>query len=118
MKTIIAGSREITDEGVVAKAVAASGYHITEVVSGGAGGVDSLGEEYAFENGIALERFPVHDFEWEKSLGAGHRRNKVMVDYADALIAIWDGKSDGTRNVIKQAKAKGIPVFVYMVSGD
>jgi hypothetical protein len=29
-----------------------------------------------------------------------------------ALIAVWDGKSPGTKHMIETAKARGLPVFV------
>ena len=43
MKVIIAGSRNFTDYKVLQDAIKNSGFKITEVVSGGAKGVDSLG---------------------------------------------------------------------------
>jgi hypothetical protein len=55
MKTIIAGSRDITDYNVVKAAVKAAGFTITEVVSGAARGVDSLGEEYARRHSIHIK---------------------------------------------------------------
>ncbi len=113
MKTIIAGSRTITREGVVEEAIFASGYAVTEIFSGGAGGVDSLAEEYALNNSIKLTRYPVHDFEWAAGRDAGYRRNEAMVAEAQALIAIWDGRSKGTAHVIKHAKAAGLLVYVY-----
>lgn len=38
-----------------------------------------------------------------------------MADYADALIAIWDGESRGTANMIEEAEKRGLKVFVYRV---
>jgi hypothetical protein len=35
-----------------------------------------------------------------------------MIETADALIAIWDGKSRGTAHTIREAKKKGLLVFV------
>jgi predicted Rossmann fold nucleotide-binding protein DprA/Smf involved in DNA uptake len=58
MKTIIAGSRDITDYALVVRAVVESKFCITEVVSGTASGVDKLGERYALEKGIAIKSFP------------------------------------------------------------
>lgn len=117
MKVIIAGSRSIKDMALVEAAIAASGYHITEVVSGGARGVDSLGEEWAILNKIKLgPDFSVPDYEWKKNPHtAGHKRNGRMAKYAEALIAIWDGVSGGTANMIEQARAHGLLVFVYRV---
>lgn len=114
MKVIIAGSRSIVDMGVVEEAIKLAEYHITEVVSGGAGGVDSLGEEWALKNRIPCKAFPVESFQWKNNKGAGIQRNGRMADYADALIAVWDGKSSGTRNMIDQMRKQGKPVYVYI----
>ncbi|MFM7858006.1 MAG: SLOG family protein, partial [Flammeovirgaceae bacterium] len=91
MKTIVAGSRGIADYEVVLAAIRQSGFEVTEVVSGTARGVDKLGERYAIENVIPITRF-VPD--WDKhGKRAGYLRNTEMGDYADALIAVWDGES-------------------------
>jgi hypothetical protein len=34
-----------------------------------------------------------------------------MAQYADALIAFWDGKSKGTANMINEAKKQGLTVL-------
>ena len=86
MKTIIAGSRGITDYSVVKQAIAESKYEITEIVSGGARGVDILGERYARESNIPIKRFLP---DWDKfGKKAGILRNQDMGNYADALIAV------------------------------
>ena len=101
MRVIIAGSRTITSYDTVKEAVANSGFTITTVISGCARGVDQLGEKWANENGVKIARFPAN---WEKyGKRAGAIRNAAMADNADALIAVWDGKSAGTRDMIKQA---------------
>ena len=112
MKTIIAGGRNITDFAVVQQAVLDSGYFITEVVSGAARGVDTLGEGWASLNHVAIKRFPAN---WCLGRGAGHIRNAQMAEYADALIAVWDGESRGTHNMITQAKLEGLNVYVHRV---
>jgi hypothetical protein len=38
-----------------------------------------------------------------------------MSEYAEALIAVWDGRSKGTRNIITLARRKGLKVFVYLI---
>jgi hypothetical protein len=112
MKTIIAGSRAIKDYDVVAKAITESNFLITEVVSGGAAGVDVLGERYARENNIGVKRF-IPD--WSKGKSAGFVRNAEMGQYADQLIAIWDGESKGTARMIKYATSKKLKIYVYRV---
>jgi hypothetical protein len=111
MKTIIAGSRTITNLGTIYKAVNGAGWFITEVVSGMAKGVDSLGERWARENGVLVRQFPAN---WDHyGRKAGPIRNSQMADYSDALIAVWDGKSRGTKHMIYDAKNKGLKTFVY-----
>ncbi len=87
---------------------------ITEVVSGRAAGFDDLGEQYAHRNDIPIKPFPA---EWERhGLLAGKMRNIEMGRYADALIAIWDGYSGGTRHMIEFMRELGKPVHVHRVS--
>jgi hypothetical protein len=118
MKVIIAGSRTIKSMELLETALASAGYHITEVVSGGAGGADSLGEEWAINNKIPLKRFPVSDFEWKRSPQAGHNRNAKMADYADAAIILWDGKSRGTQNMIDNMNRRAKPHYVLRGQGE
>ena len=71
------------------------------IVSGKAKGADSLGERYAKERGYKIEVYPA---DWKKyGKAAGMIRNKQMAEKADALIAFWDGKSHGTKNMIDLA---------------
>ena len=110
MKVIIAGGREINDYELVLKAVLNAGFDITAVVSGAARGVDTLGERFAEEAGLQLFKFPA---DWDKhGRAAGPIRNQVMGDFADALIAIWDGQSRGTKHMIDYATKKGLKVYV------
>jgi hypothetical protein len=114
MKTIIAGSRSIEELGVVIDAIRASGFEITEVVSGGAKGPDSTGAWLA----EAMLGVPVRWFipDWDKlGKSAGIIRNNQMAEYADALIAIWDGKSRGTAHMIKIATYLGLKVYVHKI---
>jgi hypothetical protein len=110
VKVIIAGSRKIEDLSIVEKAIAESGFLIAEVVSGGAMGVDSLAEQWAAENDMPVSVFKP---DWSQyGRGAGPVRNAEMTDYSEALIAVWDGESKGTRDMIDKAEKKGLPVFV------
>lgn len=110
MKVVIAGSRSITDYNIVKQAIEESGFNITEVVSGTANGVDKLGEKYAIENNIPIKRFPA---DWNRhGKSAGYKRNEEMAIYCDAVIAIWDGISNGTRHMINLAAKHNKPVFI------
>lgn len=109
MKTIIAGSRGITDYSLLLKAYSECGFEITEVVSGGARGVDKLGERLAQELNLPLKIFPA---DWSKGKQAGFIRNVQMAEHADALIAVWDGQSRGTAHMITIARSLGLKVYV------
>lgn len=114
MRVIIAGSRGITEYGIVALAVALSGFEVTEVVSGCARGVDLLGERWAALNGVPVAMFPADWNQLGKS--AGHIRNLAMANYADALVAVWDGHSAGTKSMIKIAERDSRLVYVHRVT--
>jgi predicted Rossmann fold nucleotide-binding protein DprA/Smf involved in DNA uptake len=111
--TIIAGSRTIQDYAEVERAIKHSKFNISEVISGGARGVDKLGETYAYEHKIPLT---IYRANWDKyGKRAGIFRNRVMATHADALIAVWDGQSNGTKHMIEVAKEYGLHVFIYYV---
>lgn len=111
MKVIIAGSRQIEDYDIVVRAVQASEFHVTEVVSGMARGVDRLGLKYAKHYNLSAKHVPA---DWQKhGKAAGFIRNVEMAEYADALIAVWDGKSHGTAHMIAEARKRGLKVFVF-----
>jgi len=111
MKTIIAGSRSIVDLIHVTEAIGQCGWNISEVVSGGARGPDKLGEIWAEKANIPIKQF-IPD--WD-GLGkcAGFQRNSEMAEYADALIAVWDGKSNGTKDMIQKARKAKLKIFIY-----
>ncbi len=114
MKTIIAGSRSITNYQILLKALKNYKLPITQIVSGHAQGVDSLGERYAEENNIPLAIF---EADWDKfGKRAGYLRNTQMADYANALIALWDGESKGTKHMIDIATAKGLEIYIYDIN--
>lgn len=117
MKTIIAGSRNAEKTrsyyaiGLCMGAMVKKGRMVTEIVSGGASGVDTFAQMIAKEYGFPLK---VMNADWDKyGRKAGYIRNSEMAEYADALIAIWDGKSPGTKMMIDIAQKKGMPVEIY-----
>lgn len=80
------------------------------IVSGHASGADALGERYAQERGFGLETYPA---DWKvHGRAAGPIRNTQMASVAHALIAFWDGKSRGTKNMIDTATKRGLQVAV------
>jgi len=112
MRVIIAGSRTIDDYALLETTIEESGWEdqISVVVYGGAKGVDRLGLGYAMSNDIPVSSFLA---DWERyGKAAGSIRNEQMAKNADALIAIWDGISKGTKNMIDTAKKYHLKVFV------
>lgn len=113
MKTIVAGTRTITDYDLVARSIEGLRWKPTEIVGGGAKGVDALGAEWAMNNMIPFKEFPA---DWvAHGRAAGPIRNAEMAEYAHALLAIWDGKSAGTRDMISQAKKRKLAVEIVVV---
>ena len=80
------------------------------IISGGARGADFYGEKYAQDEGFSLEVFLANWNKFGKS--AGFRRNEQMAEVADALIAFWDGKSNGTKHMIEIMENKKLLVRV------
>ncbi len=107
MKVAIIGSRGINN--VKLEDYLPEG--ITEIVSGGARGVDTCARNYALSRGIPLKEF-LPDYE---SFGrsAPLRRNIEIIDYADIVLAFWDGKSRGTAFVIENCRKRNKKVVVY-----
>lgn len=114
MKVIIAGSRTITDYNELIRALTHAGIQPSHIVSGGARGVDQLGEKYA-----SLHNIPVIQYlpDWDTyGKRAGYVRNMDMANSgAEMLICLWDGCSKGTKNMIDIAKQRGLKVHVEMV---
>jgi len=105
----IVGSRGIAQIDVEA--------HLSElptlVVSGGARGVDSLGEQWARRRGI---KTLIIKPEWDKyGKSAGFRRNYTIVDNADRVLAFWDGTSRGTAHTVEYARKMKKPVTVVTI---
>ena len=111
MKVIIAGSRTINDYDILEKAIKRSLFNITEIVSGGARGIDTLAIEYAKNNNIKYVIFPANWVLHGKK--AGYLRNIEMSVYSDGLIAIWDCISKGTSHMIDISIKKHLEIFIY-----
>ena len=109
MKIAIIGSRSINiDE--IGKYLP---ENISEIVSGGAKGVDTAARNYAIENKIPLKEF-LPDYK-RYGRGAPLKRNLEIVKYADMVIAFWDGRSRGTKFVIDNSEKMGKPIKVFIL---
>lgn len=115
---IVAGSRTIRDTSIVQKALKKSPYEIQDIntiLSGNANGVDEIGETIADENNITVEYYP-----YDKYLDQAPNpnvapiiRNEKMAENGDALLAVWDGESTGTENMIEQAKDQDLQIYIH-----
>jgi hypothetical protein len=135
-RTVIFGSRGIKYPSIVGQAVSESGFVVSEVVSGGAPGIDKLGEQWAEANKIPLV---VMKARWSDlnvpgavirtrrdgtkyNVVAGHQRNQEMADFCARVggqaIAIWDGVSTGTRDMIRRCLDANLKTYVKLVGGD
>ena len=109
MKIAIIGSRDITVNNI--------GNYVSdndEIVSGGAVGVDRCAAEYAKKNGLKLTEFLPQYALYGRA--APIIRNKRIVDYADKIIAFWNGSSKGTLSVIKYAEKAGKKCTVIIIN--
>lgn len=112
-RVIVAGGRDFNNYEALASSLDHLFKHINDeiqIVCGLARGTDRLGERYAKKNGYKVVYFEPNWAEYGKS--AGFKRNVEMAEYADALVAFWDGKSRGTKHMIDIAKEKGLDVRV------
>lgn len=110
MRVVICGSRNITNYDLLNQVIEDSEFNITSVISGCARGVDKLGEEWARKHNIEVFRVPAN---WEMfGKSAGIIRNKMMIKGCDAVIALWDGKSRGTKHAIDYAYSLSKPIHL------
>ena len=106
MKLLVVGSRSITEFDL-------SPYitdDVDTVISGGAEGIDSLAEQYADLNRLSKYILrPRYDL---YGRAAPLKRNEQMINMADAVLVIWDGKSKGTQYTIRYTKKINKPITV------
>ena len=120
MNVIIAGLRGFSDYDLfkvkLEQLIQDNAIEVTEIVSGGASGVDAMAERYANEKGISVKVFKA---DWKKyGRGAGPVRNKEMAEYVGekgVLIAFWDHKSKGTGSMIKIAEKMNLKILICNV---
>jgi len=85
----------------------------SELISGGAQGIDQCAAQYARDNSIPLREIKPDYGRYGR--GAPLKRNDEIIDAADMVIAIWDGQSRGTGYVIRKCKEKNKPVRVHTI---
>ena len=84
------------------------------ILSGGAKGVDLIGEKYAKEHGYKIEKYLP---EWNRyGKGAGPKRNEEMAKDCDLVICFWDGKSKGTKSMIECGRKLNKQVKIKLIN--
>ena len=112
MKIAVIGSRNLRVENLEDYLPA----DCTEIVSGGAKGIDECAAKYAKTHGIKLTEFlPQYD---RYKRAAPIVRNKQIVDYADLVLAFWDGKSKGTYSVIQYCEKTGKQCKIILIQEE
>ncbi len=112
MRIAIVGSRHI--EGDIRPLILSRlPVGTSEIVSGGAEGVDRMAAALAADLRLPLQEFLPNYDEFGKA--APLKRNEQIVDYADEVLAFWDGDSHGTRHTILTAIKVGKPVHIIPI---
>ena len=109
MKVAVIGSRELMVDNLECYLP----DETTEIVSGGARGIDTCARNYAIQNGLKLTEFLPEYNKYGRS--APLRRNITIIEHADLVVAFWDGKSRGTKFVIDNCKKMNKPVKVVIL---
>ena len=129
LKVIIAGGRKFNDYPLLCNSVEAVliNYKLSdiEIVCGEASGADALGKQWALAHRVKVTPFPAawkdltakpcvikRNKYGEYNALAGTNRNHAMGDYADGLIAFWNGTSTGTKDMIDYANKLKLMVEV------
>lgn len=86
---------------------------VSEIVSGGARGVDTCAREYANKNGLKLTEFLPEYKKYGKC--APLERNIKIVEYSDEVFIFWDGHSRGTKHVIRMCEKLHKKMHIYMI---
>lgn len=135
-KLVVAGGRDFSDYTLLSAAITQLGEkklidRAVSIISGMARGADAMAAQFARENNVALYEFTA-DWQDLEATGAvvkydhkgraynataGFIRNRRMADNGDGLLAFWDGKSHGTKHMIRTMQAMGKPVWVLNYQG-
>lgn len=110
MRIAIIGSRGFNNYTLLQSTLEKYKDKITVVVSGGARGADTLGEQWAKENDKDTD---IYLPDWDKhGKGAGFIRNTKIVKNSDGVIAFWDGKSRGTQHSFELCEKFNKPIKI------
>ena len=134
MKIAVIGSRSFSNYRLLSEKLdkIQQLQQIDVIVSGGAKGADSYSEFWANMHNVETKIFLA---DWDNitrpgatvkrnkygkqyDSSAGHVRNQLIIDYADIIVAFWDGRSPGTNNAIDLAKDANKPIKVFLVDNN
>lgn len=114
MKVAIVGSRSFDNYELLKQTIEKLDFSVTQIISGGAKGADSLAEQLAKEFDIPII---IHRPEWSKyGKAAGVVRNKQIIDDCEYCLVFWDQKSYGTKSSIDYCVKTGKPVRIVDIS--
>lgn len=108
MRVAVIGSRNINVD--ISKYIPPE---MTELISGGAVGVDTLAERYA--DGHMIPKLIIRPDYARYGRYAPLKRNEMIVEASDLIVAVWDGKSRGTRYTMDYANRLGKRLVVHRV---
>lgn len=109
MKLLVVGSRSIEKFDLSLYI----GADVDTIISGGANGIDALAEKYADQH--RLSKYIIRPRYELYGRAAPLYRNKQMVDMADSILVIWDGRSHGAQSTIKYAKDANKEIKVIQI---
>jgi len=120
VKLLVAGSRDFRDypwlKSEIRRLEDKLEADVTEVVSGHALGADFLGEVWAQEHGVPWKEFRA---DWNiHGKSAGVIRNREMAEYCDLALIFWDGRSPGTKNMMKELANLQKSYFLHRFDKD
>ncbi len=115
MKVAIVGSRKLGD---ICYPLLIENVPVgcSEIISGGAEGIDTLARRYAQETGVKLTEL-LPDYEKYDRV-APLVRNDQIVSLADYVLILWDGKSRGSLHVIMACIKSNKPFKLLLVKTD
>lgn len=121
MKLVIAGGRDLHIHWSFLDSIIGNVFfwdddeEISEIVSGGATGIDTAAKQLAMAYDEEVDYIEFRA-EWDKyGKAAGPKRNELMAEYGDALLLIWDGESRGSRNMRSNMKRLGKPIYEIII---
>lgn len=109
---LVCGSRTWIDADTIRRRIGdLRGDHGDIVITGGAPGADTIAGSIAYRLGIHVATMPAL---WHvHGKAAGPLRNKAMLRLRPDLVLAFTHGSAGTQDMIKRARAFGVPVEVH-----